>query len=185
MLYQNAIYKSIKVVVIGDNGVGKTCTLTTYAGGDFKTIHENIQQSIVKIDVVEVSDKDELEIRTQKYIGADFFILCYSIKEETSFSHIKNKWIAEITQKNASANFIIVGLKSDLRLAALITGEKIVSSFDKAKEDAKMMGAIEYFECSSFQQDSVDDVFDFAFKEAVKRSTSHCRKKKINKCSIC
>ena len=207
MKYETSLmYQSIKVVIVGDGGIGKTCMLTALTGGDVNqeykpTVFENFETITclngigIKISLWDTAGQEGYEnIRTFSYHGTDIFVICHSVDDPSSFMNINNKWIPEVTRTCPSAPIIVVGLKSDLRfqmnLNREVNGSKIVNnlplSFDEAEMEAEKFGALKYFECSSYTKEGLNAVFDFAFEESLKRAPPRLlRRKKAKKCIIC
>jgi len=105
----------IKLLLIGDSGVGKSCLLLRYSddsftssfittiGIDFKIKSIIIETSKVKLQVWDTAGQERFRtITTAYYRGAMGILLVYDVTDENSFANVRN-WMRQIDQ-NASAN---------------------------------------------------------------------------------
>mmetsp|Transcript_7641 Transcript_7641/g.15209 ORF Transcript_7641/g.15209 Transcript_7641/m.15209 type:complete len:202 (+) Transcript_7641:492-1097(+) len=125
----------IKLLMIGDSGVGKTCLLLRYAndsfsptfittiGIDFKIKNVEIDQKRVKLQIWDTAGQERFRTITTSYFrGAQGILLVYDVTDRRSFESIRN-WIAQIQQHaDVHVNKILVGNKCDM------TEEKAVST---------------------------------------------------------
>lgn len=167
----------IKLVVVGDGAVGKTCLLVVYVKGDFPreyvpTVFDNytakvtIEEKVHNIQIWDTAGQEELEnIRTLSYAGTSVFVLCYSVVDPATYANITSVWIPEIKMHDPNPTILLVGTKTDLRtnektLATLTEkGEKPLTEED-GQAKAKEIGAIGYVECSAMLNQNVKGVFD-------------------------
>jgi Ras-related protein Rab-8A len=98
----------LKVIIIGDSGVGKTNILTRYCEGIFKdsyvaTIGVDFKVKIVdvggrkvKLQIWDTAGQERFKNITQTYYkGAAGIILVYAINNQESFRNIQN-WLKQI-----------------------------------------------------------------------------------------
>jgi len=117
----------LKILVIGDSGVGKSCMLLRFAdnsftdsyistiGVDFKIRTINIEGKKIKLQIWDTAGQERFKtITTSYYRGAHGLIIVYDITSMDSFNSIK-KWLIDV-DRFASPNVLklIVGNKSDL-----------------------------------------------------------------------
>jgi len=169
---------TLKLVVVGDGAVGKTCLLVVYAKGTFPTeyvptVFENYKCKVPvngvehAVQLWDTAGQEELEnVRVLSYPNTDVFLLCFSVVDRTSFENVKNKWYQEIKQHIGSSKplFQIVGTKADLRQSA----ENPITPAE-GKGLAQQLGAIGYVECSAIKCEGVKDVFDNSIGAVVAR----------------
>ncbi|KAL7721305.1 Rho family GTPase [Entamoeba marina] len=176
----------VKVIVIGDTNVGKTCLLLTYTTNSFPdtyvpTVFDNYTAPIsvdgktIQMNLWDTSGSDDLdEMRPLSYPDTDCFMICFSISEEESFERIKTKWYTEIKDNcgRDDPRIIIVGTKSDFRenkktIETLEKQGKRLVSKDAVSAMAKEIKASGYKECSAVNQDGLNEVFELAAKVAL------------------
>ena len=124
----------VKIIVIGDSGVGKTNLITRFCenhfkdtycatiGVDFKIKSLTVGEKKFKMQIWDTAGQEKFKNITQTYYkGAAGIILSYSITDSNSFTNIE-RWITQI-DSNAPENVskILVGTKTDLE------GERSVS----------------------------------------------------------
>lgn len=98
----------LKVIIIGDSGVGKTNILTRYCEGifkdsyvatigvDFKVKMVDVEGRKVKLQIWDTAGQERFKNITQTYYkGAAGIILVYAINNQDSFRNINN-WLKQI-----------------------------------------------------------------------------------------
>ncbi|KAK9680137.1 Ras family [Popillia japonica] len=159
----------IRITVVGDGTVGKTCMLVRYVTNNIPTGYEptifethnctiNINEKPYNVILADTSGQEYLDkMRSFSYSFAlsNCFLICFAVDSRTSFENISHVWIKDVRKANRKASIILVGTKSDLRktLSETISKEEIL----KLVKDIKASG---YVECSAFTKDGVDDVFN-------------------------
>ncbi len=156
----------VKIVLVGDDGVGKTSLAVTYSTGDFPNdyiptvsdtiienqVHDGENYAISVWDTVGSDDYDRL--RPLSYPQTNLFLVCFSVTNRSSFDSVSLKWIPEISHHAPDAKWILVGTKSDLR------GENETVTRDEARDLAVRLNGSEYVECSSLSQANLSQVFE-------------------------
>ena len=131
-MYKNIyikIMETIKVVLIGDSGLGKTSIIQRYVNDVYdpnqllsssaqfitKTVELNDEQSI-KFDVWDTAGQEKFRALAKIfYKDAKAIVLVYDITNRSSFEQLQNYWFKEIEENSLSdAILVIVGNKSDL-----------------------------------------------------------------------
>jgi small GTP-binding protein len=165
---------TLKLVVIGDGAVGKTCLLVVYAKGSFPTeyvptVFENYKCKVTvsnveyNVQLWDTAGQEELvNVRQLSYPNTDVFLMCFSVADRTSYDNIKNKWVDEIKQYVKDPKLLLVGTKEDLRDSA----ENPVTTAEGEALKAQI-AAFDYIECSAIKCQGVKDVFDRAIVHAV------------------
>eukprot|EP01088_Endostelium_zonatum_P001416 TRINITY_DN1171_c0_g1_i1.p1 TRINITY_DN1171_c0_g1~~TRINITY_DN1171_c0_g1_i1.p1 ORF type:complete len:201 (-),score=25.81 TRINITY_DN1171_c0_g1_i1:9-611(-) len=169
----------VKVMVVGDGSVGKTCMLISYTNNSFPTeyvptVFDNytanalVENNTVNLglwDTAGSSDYDQL--RPLSYPGTDVFIICYSLTDPESFQHVKDKWIPEVSHFNPKTPVVLVATKLDLRenedtLKSLKEHNLVPVSAEQGEKLAKDISAYKYVECSALTQKNLNQVFEEA-----------------------
>ena len=184
---------TIKFVVVGDGGCGKTCLLVSYTTNSFPgeyipTVFDNYCANVMvnsKVFNVQLWDtagqEDYSRLRPLSYPGTDIFIMCYSIVEPTTFTNIKSVWYPEIRHHCPNSPIILVGTKLDLisndSIIHKLTqqGKKIISPED-ARNLSSEYNLDGYFQCSSLTQEGLKEVDEGIRTVLKKRELSRVKK---------
>mmetsp|Transcript_25114 Transcript_25114/g.51070 ORF Transcript_25114/g.51070 Transcript_25114/m.51070 type:complete len:212 (-) Transcript_25114:178-813(-) len=165
----------IKLLLIGDSGVGKSCLLLRYSddsftssfittiGIDFKIKSIMCGDSKVKLQIWDTAGQERFRtITTAYYRGAMGILLVYDVADEQSFTNVRN-WMRQIDQ-NAAENVtrILIGNKCDVdaseRKITHEQGEALAAEY-----------GIKFFETSAKMNTNVDDSFSSIAKDIVDR----------------
>ncbi|KAI3942008.1 hypothetical protein MKW92_017226 [Papaver armeniacum] len=117
----------IKLLLIGDSGVGKSCLLLRFSDGsfttsfittigiDFKIRTIELDNKRIKLQIWDTAGQERFRtITTAYYRGAMGILLVYDVTDESSFNNIRN-WIRNIEQHASdNVNKILVGNKADM-----------------------------------------------------------------------
>jgi len=165
----------IKLLLIGDSGVGKSCLLLRYSddsftssfittiGIDFKIKSIMCGESKVKLQIWDTAGQERFRtITTAYYRGAMGILLVYDVSDEQSFTNVRN-WMRQIDQ-NAAENVtrILIGNKCDVD-----PSERKISP-EQGKALASEYG-IKFFETSAKMNTNVDESFMSIAKDIVER----------------
>jgi Ras-related protein Rab-8A len=154
----------VKLLVLGDSGVGKTSLMMRYsedtfapqmmstAGVDFKVKHVDFMDKRVKVQIWDTAGQEKFHVITRAYYrGAHGIVLVYDVSDPRSFENVAY-WMKNI-QEHAHSDVvkILVGNKTDLVHARQVTtaaGKLTADSF-----------SVEHFEASAKEGTGVDNVF--------------------------
>jgi len=173
--------QDIKLMVVGDGSVGKTCLLISYTTNSFPgeyvpTVFDNynanaiVEGNPVNLGLWDTAGSEEYDtLRPLSYPGTDVFLICFSVFSPESFESITRKWYPEITEHAPETPIILVGTKIDLRtkpeaIQSLKENNQEPITVKKGEELAKKMGAKRYLECSALTQEGLAKVFEEAVK---------------------
>jgi len=154
----------IKLLMIGDSGVGKTCLLLRYAndsfsptfittiGIDFKIKNVEIDSKRIKLQIWDTAGQERFRtIATSYFRGAQGILLVYDVTDRRSFESIRN-WVSQIQQHaDVHVNKILIGNKCDM------LDEKVVST-EEGQKLAKEFG-IDFWEASAKNDINVEQSF--------------------------
>mmetsp|Transcript_24374 Transcript_24374/g.26642 ORF Transcript_24374/g.26642 Transcript_24374/m.26642 type:complete len:205 (+) Transcript_24374:253-867(+) len=161
---QNAFDMQIKLLMIGDSGVGKTCLLLRYAndsfsptfittiGIDFKIKNIQLDGKRIKLQIWDTAGQERFRTITTSYFrGAQGILLVYDVTDRNSFTSIRN-WVAQIQMHaDVNVNKILIGNKSDCQ-------DQRVISYEEGQGLAKEYN-INFFETSAKQDLNVEKAF--------------------------
>ncbi|CDW83790.1 cg5915-pa [Stylonychia lemnae] len=169
----------IKVVAIGDSGVGKTSLIQMFEnskftenfkptiGADFSNKEITINGRVVTLQIWDTAGQERYQsLGTAFYRGADCCLIVYDITNSLSFENVIN-WKNSFLNKSMVVNpegfpFMIVGNKIDLeneRQVSLNEGEKV----------CKQNGDLLFTEASARTNQNVEIAFQKLAANALKR----------------
>ena len=181
--------ESIKVVLLGEAGVGKTCIIKQFIEKKFeqntdsslsaqfvsKTIEYVDFAKTLKFDIWDTVGQERFRsIAKIFYKDAHVVILVYDITSKKSFNALNDFWIGEIKNNcNGTPLFAIIGNKNDLYM------KQEVDPLD-AKDLAKKIGGI--FQLTSAKTaEGISQLFDIIGKKILKPSFQYDKNDKIAK----
>ena len=188
-----ATTEPIKLVVVGDGAVGKTCLLISYANNQFPedyipTVFDNYVVNLtagdkeIELGLWDTAGQEEYDrLRPLSYANANVFLICFSVVNPVSFETVAAKWYPEIMHFCPDVPIILVGTKLDLRDDPA-TLEKLRTkpiTPTQGEEQARKMKAVKYMECSAKTGQNLKSVFDEAIKSYLfgknkRRSRGRC-----------
>eukprot|EP01094_Clydonella_sp_ATCC50884_P028638 TRINITY_DN8652_c0_g1_i1.p1 TRINITY_DN8652_c0_g1~~TRINITY_DN8652_c0_g1_i1.p1 ORF type:complete len:195 (+),score=91.38 TRINITY_DN8652_c0_g1_i1:149-733(+) len=159
----------IKIVVVGDGAVGKTCLLISFTESRFPedyvpTVFDNMKKveevdgRKVGFNLWDTAGQEGYErLRILSYPDTDIFLLCYAINKLASLRNAKNHWWPEITHHCPDGKFLLVGTKADMRDGAdegveFVPGEEVEAV-------RKHVDAVAALECSAKSSTGIREVF--------------------------
>jgi len=168
----------IKILSMGSAGAGKSCLIKRYCEERFvskyiATIGVDYGVKPVTIDRIgefrinfwDLSGHSEFfEVRNEFYKDTQGCLLVYDVTDRKSFYHL-DEWLAEATKYGASPREIPIALcanKIDKKKDQAVSEEE-------GREWANARG-VTYFETSASSGANVHEMFDFLFKEVVRRT---------------
>ena len=160
--------KDVKIVLVGDDAVGKTSLAITYSTGKFPkdyipTVTDTFEKTQVQggeghtISVWDTAGADDYDrLRPLSYPQTSLFLVCFSVTNRGSFDSVSQKWIHEISNYTPEAKWVLVGTKSDLRSEhGVVTQQEALALVERYKGSG-------YVECSSLNQADISGVFEKA-----------------------
>eukprot|EP01084_Bolivina_argentea_P311107 538485_1 len=117
----------IKMVTVGDDGVGKTCLLIAYTTNAFPgeyipTVFDNYSANVmvdgkpIMLSLWDTACAHYYDrLRPLSYPDTDVFMICYAVNDIESFNHIKSKWLPEIKKYCNEVPGIVAGCKANLK----------------------------------------------------------------------
>ena len=164
----------LKLVMIGDSGVGKTNILSRYINNEFslttkstvgvefgsKLIKKN--DKIIQLQIWDTAGQERYKSITSAYYkGAKGAFVVYDITKEKTFKNI-DKWILDLKANgNEDILIILIGNKLDLEKSR----EVMVNDVKRKAEELK----VAYFETSALDGSNIEHDFDVIVGEMVKK----------------
>ncbi|KAK6341651.1 GTP-binding protein [Orbilia brochopaga] len=164
----------IKLLLIGDSGVGKSCCLLRFSedsftpsfittiGIDFKIRTIDLDGKRIKLQIWDTAGQERFRtITTAYYRGAMGILLVYDVTDERSFNNIQT-WFQNVEQHaTEGVNKILIGNKCDWE-------EKRVVSTERGQALANELG-IPFMEVSAKANINVEEAFLLLARDIKKR----------------
>ena len=156
----------IKIALVGDYGVGKSCIVSRFTkdyfpmdemstlGVDFDCKEVDFKENKYKIQIWDTAGQEKFQSIVKSYLrDLNVCVLVYDVTQYKTFINLK-KWLEDVYFISASAGqelvLYVVGNKNDLR------GREVpkVEAEDFCKEND-----LEYIECSAKNDNNIDKIF--------------------------
>ncbi|KAH7331415.1 hypothetical protein KP509_20G031900 [Ceratopteris richardii] len=170
----------LKIIILGDSGVGKTSLMNQYVnkkfstqykatiGADFLTKEVQVDDKLVTMQIWDTAGQERFQsLGVAFYRGADCCVLVYDVNVAKSFENLTN-WRDEFLIQASPSDpenfpFMVLGNKIDID-----GGNSRVVSEKKAKNWCVSKGDIPYFETSAKEDRNVEVAFQRIAKDALK-----------------
>ena len=183
--YEKEYYK-LKLIILGDSGVGKTNIIQRYisdtfnaetratVGVEFFVKNYRVNNDIIKLEIWDTAGQERYKSITSAYYkGSRGALIVYDITRTITFEDIE-KWKNEINEKvKGSLKLMLIGNKCDLK------DERKVS-IEEALEKAKLLN-IPLMETSALDSTNIQKAFENILKEMYKEFKKEKKKEKIEK----
>lgn len=168
----------LKIIILGDSGVGKTSLLRQYInkqfiyqykatiGADFLMKEIKIDNQIVQLQIWDTAGQEKYHsLGSSFYRNSDCCVLVFDKTDPKSFESIEN-WRNEfLTQLNSvdpdTFPFVLLGNKSDKECEIKISEQKVKAYCNQKK--------IPYFETSAKENINIDMAFEEVSRLVFKR----------------
>lgn len=160
---------TIKIIIIGNSNVGKSCILTQFVdnefissnstiGVDYKIYRTTYLDKNIKLLIWDTAGQERFKAITKTfYKGAQVVIICFDLTNYDSFEDI-DIWLEEIRKEKLSEPIIVlVGTKSDLVSSRTVSKEVALKKSIHLKLNA-------YFETSAKTNQGIEDIFNTIIK---------------------
>ncbi|KAK5579814.1 hypothetical protein RB653_009501 [Dictyostelium firmibasis] len=154
--------KTLKIITIGDRGVGKSSIIKNFMGRkffqwgnsipvDFFTKEITINNEVVLLQLWD-SHGQQYNFNQIYYRNVDCCVLCFNIHNEESFKNL-DIWVKELetnTLENEIVPFVLIGTKDDIEKTEKSISKERVEQWCKNIEDQGFAKEkIHYFETSA------------------------------------
>ncbi|XP_063080038.1 ras-related protein Rab-15-like [Engraulis encrasicolus] len=167
----------LRLMLLGDSGVGKSCLLWRFAEDDYHPSHIatvgidfrmrtlDINGMRVRVQIWDTAGQERYQTVTKQYYRrAQGILLVYDVTDESSFQHIA-KWSSDVDETApGGVRRILVGNKCDLEQMRRVTteqGSKLAQSY-----------GMDFFETSAFTSHNVAEAFTCLTQQVLVSSSS-------------
>ena len=164
----------LKLVMIGDSGVGKTNILSRYINNEFSSITKvtvgveffstliKKNNKLIKLQIWDTAGQERYKSITSAYYkGAKGAFVVYDITKMKTFKNL-DKWITELKANgNEDIYIILIGNKLDLE-----KNREVMTNDVKRKAEELKVG---YFETSALDGSNIEHAFDVIVEEMSKK----------------
>jgi len=154
----------IKIILVGDSGVGKSCMLSRFTdnefshemmstiGVDFKFKDIEVEEKHLRLQLWDTAGQERFRTLTANYYrGSHGIVLVFDVTSMNSFQHV-SQWLQEIKAQTVGTSVVyLVGNKTDLE------AERVVET-STAKTLAEKHNLV-YVETSALQNNKIDEIF--------------------------
>lgn len=170
----------LKVIILGDSGVGKTSLMNQYVnrkfsnqykatiGADFLTKEVMVDDRMVTMQIWDTAGQERFQsLGVAFYRGADCCVLVYDVTTPSTFKTLdswRDEFLIQASPRDPeSFPFVVIGNKIDL--------ENRVVSVKRAQGWCHSKNEIPYFECSAKDNINVEQAFQTVAKQALLQET--------------
>jgi small GTP-binding protein len=170
----------LKIVVVGDGTVGKTCLLSVLTSNEFNwehipTIFQNQQHEMkvdgkdYQLDLWDTAGQENFDrLRPLSYKDVDVYIVCFSVNDVNTFDNVGFKWCPELNNhQNGKETRILVGTKADMRQHGQHGNNSLVKQ-EAIDEIVKKKNFFSYIETSALQRLNIKKPFEAAIRSQRK-----------------
>ncbi|CAO3695224.1 unnamed protein product [Umbelopsis ramanniana] len=172
----------LKVIILGDSGVGKTSLMNQYVnkkfsgqykatiGADFLTKEVMVGDKLVTMQIWDTAGQERFQsLGVAFYRGADCCVLVYDVNNTKSFDSLNN-WHDEFLVQASPRDpdnfpFVVLGNKIDLEESKRTISQKRAMAFCQSR------GNCPYFETSAKEAINVEQAFQTIAENALAQET--------------
>lgn len=170
----------LKVIILGDSGVGKTSLMNQYVnkkfsnqykatiGADFLTKEVMVEDRLVTMQIWDTAGQERFQsLGVAFYRGADCCVLVYDVTMANTFKTLdswRDEFLIQASPRDPeNFPFVVLGNKIDLENRAV--------SQKRAQGWCHSKGDIPYFETSAKEAINVEQAFQIVAKNALAQET--------------
>ncbi|KAI8996186.1 small GTPase superfamily [Gaertneriomyces semiglobifer] len=174
--------KLLKVIILGDSGVGKTSLMNQYVskkfstqykatiGADFMTKEVMVDDRVITMQIWDTAGQERFQsLGVAFYRGADCCVLVYDVNNVKSFETL-DSWRDEFLLQASPRDpdnfpFVVLGNKVDMEESKRQVSQK------RALTWCQQRGGIPYFQTSAKEAINVEQAFQTIAKNALQQET--------------
>jgi len=166
----------LKVIILGDSGVGKTSLMNQYVnkkfsnqykatiGADFLTKEVAVDDRLVTMQIWDTAGQERFQsLGVAFYRGADCCVLVFDVNNAQSFKSLdswRDEFLIQASPRDPeNFPFVVLGNKIDLDTRAVTTA--------RAQSWCQSKGNIPYFETSAKENINVEQAFQTIARNAL------------------
>ena len=119
--------QNVKLVVVGDGGVGKSsfliCATTSHFPCNYvPTVFDNYTANMmvygkpVNVGLWDTAGQEDYDrLRPLSYPETDVFVVCFDVANRSSFQNVTEKWVPEVRHFCPEIPILLLATKTDLR----------------------------------------------------------------------
>ncbi|KAL1297740.1 hypothetical protein AAFC00_006279 [Neodothiora populina] len=168
----------LKVIILGDSGVGKTSLMNQFVnkkfsasykatiGADFLTKEVLVDDRLVTMQLWDTAGQERFQsLGVAFYRGADCCVLVYDVNNSKSFDTLdswRDEFLIQASPMDPeSFPFVVLGNKVDVEESKRMVPSKRAMAFCQSK------GGIPYFETSAKEAINVEQAFEVIARNAL------------------
>ncbi|KAL9006788.1 MAG: hypothetical protein Q9188_000475 [Gyalolechia gomerana] len=173
----------LKVIILGDSGVGKTSLMNQYVnkkfsasykatiGADFLTKEVMVEDRLVTMQLWDTAGQERFQsLGVAFYRGADCCVLVYDVNNSKSFDTLdswRDEFLVQASPRDPeNFPFVVLGNKIDVEENKRMISAKRAMTFCSSK------GNIPYFETSAKEAVNVEQAFEIIARNALAQEES-------------
>lgn len=152
----------VKIVVLGDPNIGKSCLIQKYITGSYKTVDPTVgcnyfrkemilNNTKIKLDIWDTAGQEKYRaLAPMYYRNADIILLCFDLSEPKTLRNI-SYWNEAIktTVINPNVNIFLIGTKNDIKNPSTV----------ELLEQLRSKYSYDYYETSALTGENIDNTF--------------------------
>jgi len=170
----------LKVIILGDSGVGKTSLMNQYVymkfnarvkatiGADFLTKEVTVDDRLVTMQIWDTAGQERFQsLGVAFYRGADSCVLVFDVLQPKTFDNLdswRDEFLIQAGPRDPD-NFPFVVLGNKIDVDARVVAQKRAHAWCQAK------GNIPYFETSAKEAINVEQAFQVIARNALKQES--------------
>ncbi|XP_075220064.1 mitochondrial Rho GTPase-like isoform X2 [Lycorma delicatula] len=173
MVVRHSLHKNVRILLVGDRGVGKTSLILSLVSEEFPedvppkseeiTIPADVTPELVPTHIVDYSAAEQSDLQLVEEIQrANVICVVYSVEDDESMGRVTSYWLPFIRETLNHSNrcpVILVGNKNDL---------VDYSTVDAAMDIMNDFKEVESFvECSAKTLNNISEMFYYAQKAVL------------------
>ena len=176
---------NLKVVLVGDSGIGKTCIIKRYVDKQYSegyitnrscTYHSktiNYDNKIISLDIWDTAGQERYRAVVSKFfLNVAIGILVYDITRRDSFESIKNYWYGELKENEEKG--LVIGVAAN---KCDLSDEQEVNE-EEGRQFAESIDAI-FRPTSAKENFGIDELFEECGKKYLNNIPNYNRRDKI------